>query len=149
MNGPLSPGDDSSSAPRRAWQAGGWVVNGVAFLSPELRARDLCSPALSHIFSALLRESAMIVRKRLRIMGRVQGVAFRASTVAIARELGLGGWVANRADGSVEAVAEGDDADVAAFVHWCHHGPPAARVDHVEVTEESVQGALPEPFTVR
>ena len=109
----------------------------------------LHSPRLSPIFSALLRESTMIVRKRLRIMGRVPGVAFRASTVAIARELGLGGWVANQADSSVEAVAECDDANVAAFVHWCHHGPPAARVDHVEVTEESVQGALPEPFTVR
>jgi acylphosphatase len=121
----------------------------MAFLSPELRARDLHAPVLSRIFSALLRESTMIIRKRLRIMGRVQGVAFRASAVAIARELGLGGWVANRADGSVEAVAEGDDADVAAFVHWCHHGPPAARVDRVEVTDEPGQGALPEPFTIR
>ena len=91
----------------------------------------------------------MIVRKRLYITGRVQGVAFRASTVATARALGLSGWVANRADGSVEAVAEGDDADVAAFVRWCHHGPPAARVDRVEVTDEPVQGALPGPFTIR
>ncbi len=91
----------------------------------------------------------MIVRKRLHITGRVQGVAFRASTVATARVLGLSGWVANRADGSVEAVAEGNDADVAAFVRWCHHGPPAARVARVDVAEESGQGALPEPFTVR
>jgi len=91
----------------------------------------------------------MIVRKRLHITGRVQGVAFRASTVATARALGLGGWVANRADGSVEAVAEGDDAAVAALVRWCHHGPPAAHVDHVEVTDEAVQSALPEPFIVR
>jgi len=91
----------------------------------------------------------MIVCKRLHITGRVQGVAFRASTVTTARELGLTGWVANRADGSVEAVAEGDDAAVTALVRWCHHGPPAARVDHVEVTDEAVQGALPEPFAVR
>lgn len=91
----------------------------------------------------------MIVRKRLHITGRVQGVAFRASTVATARALGLSGWVANRADGSVEALAEGDDAAVAALVRWCQHGPPAARVKHVEVTEESLQGVLPEPFTVR
>ena len=91
----------------------------------------------------------MTVRKRLHITGRVRGVAFRASTVATARALGLGGWVANRADGSVEVVAEGDDAALTALVCWCHHGPPAARVDHVEVTEESAQGALPEPFTVR
>src|SRR5215471_839193 len=94
-------------------------------------------------------EHAMIIRKRLHIAGRVQGVAFRASTVAAARALGLSGWVANRADGSVEAVAEGDDAAIAALVRWCHHGPPAARVDRVKVTDEAVQGALPEPFTVR
>jgi len=91
----------------------------------------------------------MIIRKRLRIIGRVQGVAFRASTVAAAQGLGLSGWVANRADGSVEAVAEGDDAAVTALVRWCHHGPPAARVDRVEVINEAVQGALPAPFTVR
>ena len=91
----------------------------------------------------------MLIRKRLRITGCVQGVAFRASTVAAARQLGLRGWVANRADGSVEAVAEGDDAAVTALVRWSQHGPPAARVDSVEVTEESVQGTLPEPFTVR
>jgi acylphosphatase len=109
----------------------------------------LHSPTLSRIFSALLKESAMIVRKRLRITGLVQGVAFRASTVAAARALSLSGWVANRADGSVEAVAEGDDAAVTALVRWCHHGPPAARVDRVNVTEEAIQGALPEPFTVR
>ena len=91
----------------------------------------------------------MIIRKRLHITGRVQGVAFRASTVATAWELGLSGWVANRADGSVEAVAEGDDAAVTALVRWCHHGPPAARVDHVEVIDEPVQGTLPKLFTVR
>jgi acylphosphatase len=110
---------------------------------------DLHSPGLSRIFSAWLRERAMIVRKRLRITGRVQGVAFRASTVATARALSLSGWVANRADGSVEAVAEGDDAAVAALIHWCHQGPPAARVDHVEVTDEPLHSALPEPFASR
>jgi acylphosphatase len=97
----------------------------------------------------LLKESVMIVRQRLRITGRVQGVAFRASTVATARALGLSGWVANRADDSVEVVAEGDDVAVAALVRWCHHGPPAARVDRIEVMEESLQGVLPEPFAVR
>jgi acylphosphatase len=93
-------------------------------------------------------ESAMLVRKRLRITGRVQGVAFRASTVTTARVLGLAGWVANRADGSVEAVAEGNEAGMATFIRWCHHGPPAARVDYVEVTDEPMHRALPEPFTI-
>jgi acylphosphatase len=90
----------------------------------------------------------MLVCKRLRITGRVQGVAFRASTVITARVLGLAGWVANRADGSVEAVAEGDEAGVAALIRWCHQGPPAARVDHIEVTDEPMRSALPEPFTI-
>jgi len=90
----------------------------------------------------------MRIRKRLRIAGRVQGVAFRASAVMAAQALGLAGWVANRTDGSVEAVAEGDEAGVAAFIRWCHQGPPAARVDRVEVTDEPVHSALPEPFTI-
>ena len=68
----------------------------------------------------------MLIRKRLRITRRVQRVAFRTSTVTVAQALGLAGWVANRADGGVEAVAEGDEAGVAAFIRWCHQGPPAA-----------------------
>lgn len=91
----------------------------------------------------------MLIRKRLRITGRVQGVAFRASAVTTAQVLGLAGWVANRADGSVETVAEGDEVGIAAFIRWCHQGPPAARVDHVEVTDEPVHRALPELFTIR
>ena len=91
----------------------------------------------------------MLIRKRLRITGRVQGVAFRASAVTAAQALGLAGWVAKRADGSVETVAEGDEAEIAAFIRWCHQGPPAARVDHVEVTDEPVPSTLPELFTIR
>ena len=118
--------------------------------SPALRARGLAlARALPYFLRIAEGENTMIVRKQLRIMGRVQGVAFRASTVATAQALGLRGWVANRADSSVEAVAEGDDAAVAALVRWCHHGPPAARVDRVAVTDEAVQGVLPGPFTVR
>jgi acylphosphatase len=88
------------------------------------------------------------VRKRLRIEGRVQGVAFRASTVTTARALGLRGWVANRPDGSVEVLAEGAEPAMTALLRWCHTGPPAARVDHVEVSEEPEHGMLPEPFTI-
>ena len=91
----------------------------------------------------------MLIRKRLRITGRVQGVAFRTSAVTAAQALGLAGWVANRADGRVVTVAEGDEAGIAAFIRWCHQGPPTARVDHVEVTDEPVHSALPELFTIR
>lgn len=60
--------------------------------------------------------------------GHVQGVWYRASTVEQARAHGLTGWVRNRADGSVELEAQGDEAQVAALLAWCAHGPPAARV---------------------
>ena len=79
-------------------------------------------------------------RIRAIVSGRVQGVSYRASTAAKARQLGLAGWVKNRPDGSVELEAEGSPDQVAALVTWCHHGPPAARVDHVAVEELSPLG---------
>ncbi len=75
-------------------------------------------------------------RARVRIHGRVQGVGFRYSTLARARSLGLAGWVQNAADGSVEAVFEGDDARVHSMVEWCGRGPSGARVDRCEVSWE-------------
>ena len=69
--------------------------------------------------------------------GRVQGVAFRASAVDEAREIGLTGWVRNLPDGSVELEAQGDDAQVAALLAWCDHGPPAARVTGVVVEDRA------------
>ncbi|HEY1335839.1 MAG TPA: acylphosphatase, partial [Myxococcaceae bacterium] len=63
-----------------------------------------------------------------------QGVAFRVRAVDEATRLGLTGWVRNRHDGTVEAKAEGTPEAVRAFVAWCHRGPPAARVEEVQVT---------------
>ena len=76
-------------------------------------------------------------RVRLRIRGRVQGVFYRDSTQREAQRLGLYGWVCNRSDGSVEAVAQGPPERVAALIDWCHEGPPLARVAEVNVIEES------------
>ena len=70
---------------------------------------------------------------------RVQGVWVRGWAVETARELGLGGWVRNRRDGSVEAVLVGPERQVAA--RRCHAGPPAARVD--DVRAEALD--LPDP----
>jgi acylphosphatase len=75
-------------------------------------------------------------RVHLWIVGRVQGVFFRATTCDEARSLGLSGWVRNLPDGSVEAVAEGEAEAVERFVEFCRHGPPSARVDHLERVEE-------------
>lgn len=69
------------------------------------------------------------------VVGRVQGVAFRARAVLEATRLGLSGWVRNRMDGSVEAHAEGEPESVEAFVAWCHRGPSMARVDEVRVSK--------------
>lgn len=79
---------------------------------------------------------APIRRVRLEIYGRVQGVFYRASTREKAQELGLCGWVRNRRDGSVEAVAEGPDEMVDELVQWAHTGPTQARVDRVEIAEQ-------------
>ena len=76
-------------------------------------------------------------RMRLVIGGRVQGVFFRQSAVNYARGLGLRGWVRNRADGSVELVAEGRRDALQMLRAWARQGPPAARVD--EATEEWIE----------
>lgn len=68
---------------------------------------------------------------QVRIYGRVQGVWFRAWTMQTAAELGLAGWVRNRADGSVEALFVGPSVGVETMVGKCGDGPPAARVDRV------------------
>jgi len=87
-------------------------------------------------------------RLSVRIKGRVQGVWFRASTREEARRLGLTGWVANLADGSVAAVFEGTQELLEAMLAWCREGPPHARVDQVEETWGEASGEFGE-FKVR
>lgn len=86
-------------------------------------------------------------RVSLRIRGKVQGVFFRESTRREATRLGLTGWVRNRQDGSVEAVAEGESAVLEDFIRWCHQGPPTARVSDVERVDGEPQGEF-RAFTV-
>lgn len=76
------------------------------------------------------------MQRHYTIQGRVQGVFFRDSTRQKARELGLGGWVRNRPDGTVEAVAQGSESALGELEQWFRQGgPPAARVDDVAVTD--------------
>ncbi|GEO98293.1 acylphosphatase [Methylobacterium haplocladii] len=68
------------------------------------------------------------------IRGRVQGVFYRKWTQARARHHGVAGWVRNRADGAVEGVFSGSADAVDALVAECRDGPPAARVDGIDIT---------------
>lgn len=66
------------------------------------------------------------------VHGRVQGVYFRQSTLQMASELGLTGWVANLPTGAMQVVAEGPERSLQMLVAWLYQGPPAARVDFVD-----------------
>jgi len=87
------------------------------------------------------------VAVRLRVTGRVQGVGYRAWAAAEARRLGLSGFVRNRLDGSVEAVARGPAEALAAFAAACRTGPSGARVE--AVASEPALGLVPDGFTVK
>ena len=77
----------------------------------------------------------MTVTRHLSIHGRVQGVWYRGWAVRTAKQLGLGGWVRNRRDGSVEAVVEGDADAVREFVRLAKSGPPSARVERIDESD--------------
>ena len=82
--------------------------------------------------------------RQIRVTGRVQGVGFRYALRDEARRLGLCGWVRNRADGSVEALVQGNDESVTALVAWARRGPRLAQVD--EVREDPVTPTHDRPY---
>jgi len=75
------------------------------------------------------------IQVRVVIKGRVQGVFYRVHTKNMADRLGIKGYVKNLANGSVEAVFEGDQGIVAQMIDWCRKGPEISRVDHVQTRE--------------
>lgn len=90
------------------------------------------------------------VERRLHavVHGRVQGVGFRATTLEEARRLSLAGWVRNRRDGTVEVLAEGNEARLKLFSAYLHRGPWAAKVAEVAEDWQEAAGA-PMPFQYR
>jgi acylphosphatase len=105
--------------------AADYVVKVVRMAAPDM-------PALHEA-----QVSQPITTVRVRITGRVQGVAYRAWTVREASRLSLSGWVRNCRDGSVEALFSGPEAAVRTMIERCHRGPPAARVSSIREQFES------------
>ena len=81
-----------------------------------------------------------MIRRRVIVRGFVQGVFFRDAARRLAQRHGVSGWVANRADGAVEAVFEGEADAVERLVAFSRKGPRGAQVNSVEVTEEEPEG---------
>lgn len=85
--------------------------------------------------------------RRYVVVGRVQGVFYRASAQDTARRLGLSGWVCNRNDGRVELVACGDPERLQELERWLWRGPAHAQVQ--EVSCEDVEDPGYTKFVVR
>jgi acylphosphatase len=88
-----------------------------------------------------------VIRRRVTVSGRVQGVFFRETVRRRAELSRVAGWVRNTSDGSVEAVFEGEPKAVERLVDWCREGPRGARVEWVDVASEEPEGL--EGFSVR
>lgn len=67
-----------------------------------------------------------------KVLGRVQGVGYRAWTVRQAKKLNLSGFVRNRRDKSVEIWAQGEIDAINTLLALCKKGPAWARVDDIQ-----------------
>ena len=74
-----------------------------------------------------------ILTVNLTISGKVQGVGFRYFVLRQAQELGITGWVSNKPNGDVEALAQGEKADLEQFIAKVKQGPSFSRVDDVNL----------------
>ncbi len=77
------------------------------------------------------------------IVGKVQGVFYRASCLEVAQELGLTGWVKNLLDGNVEVLAQGEKEKIEKLIEWCRKGPQGAKVSSVETDWQSILEQAP------
>lgn len=82
-----------------------------------------------------------MIRRRILVSGRVQGVFFRNTCRRVAEEHGVSGSAKNLPDGRVEVIAEGKPAAVDALEKWCREGTDMASVASVETFDEEPLGA--------
>ena len=87
------------------------------------------------ILLKLTKKKHKVIHLNIIVKGTVQGVYFRASTRLKALELGIKGYVENRADGSVYIEAEGTKAQLKKFTDWCSNGPEHAFVEEIDEQE--------------
>ncbi|QJD98403.1 acylphosphatase [Mucilaginibacter robiniae] len=73
------------------------------------------------------------------VQGKVQGVSYRATTKAVADQLGVRGFVKNTEDGGVYIEAEAESTLMDMFIEWCNEGPERARVTAVHTEEGDVK----------
>ncbi len=71
---------------------------------------------------------------QLLILGKVQGVFYRATARKVAEELGVKGWIKNTKDNNVAAIITGTEEQVQQFIKWCKKGPARAEVSDVIAT---------------
>ena len=83
----------------------------------------------------------MRLARRYLVRGRVQGVGFRYFTQAAAVRAGVGGWVRNNPDGTVEIAAAGEPDALARLEQEIRRGPPGARVDQVAISDDPAAAA--------
>lgn len=88
-----------------------------------------------------------MIRRRVVVHGRVQGVFFRDTARRMAQSRSVAGWVRNREDGAVEAVFEGAPDAVESMIRFSREGPRGAAVERVEVLEEDPEGI--EGFSIK
>ena len=81
-----------------------------------------------------------MVRRHVVVHGQVQGVFFRDTARRLAQQRGVAGWARNNADGTVEAVFEGEREAVERLVKFCHEGPRGAHVARIDVFDEEPEG---------
>jgi acylphosphatase len=105
------------------------AANCASFLRRRRGGRKAACGTLGHV-----------IRRRLIVHGRVQGVFFRDTTRRAAAARGVAGWVRNCPDGTVEAAFEGEPEAVEAMVELCRQGPRGALVERVEVRDEEPRG---------